>query len=269
MGNTVFVFSSDNGGISSAQVGNYPYRGFKTTPEEGGTKVPGFVHSPLLPTTEDFSGINHVTDWYPTFMRLGGKSKEYVDGKKFDGVDQLEALFGGQGKKPRTQMVYNIRNQAYWNDFHHGQMISGWIRNGSFKYGQIWVYDSVRFDILYDLQNDPTEKYNVAKNHPAEVENMQKLFDDLAQSMVPADEPTCFPSCFMPPIAYLDGMTMKDINGTMVPSFDEAILKDGWCGNTDMEWYTIEATNTTVKQWPLYYDPCTSGPCSKKPIVEA
>ena len=24
---TVFVFSSDNGGISSAQVGNYPYRG--------------------------------------------------------------------------------------------------------------------------------------------------------------------------------------------------------------------------------------------------
>ena len=34
-------------------------------------------------------------------MRLGGESKEYVDGLKFDGVDQLETLFGGQGKKAR------------------------------------------------------------------------------------------------------------------------------------------------------------------------
>ena len=25
--NTVFVFSSDNGGMSAAQVGNYPYKG--------------------------------------------------------------------------------------------------------------------------------------------------------------------------------------------------------------------------------------------------
>merc|ERR1712136_474636 len=92
--NTVFVFSSDNGGMLSAQVGNFPYKGFKTTPYEGGTKVPGFVHSPLLPTSEDFSGMNHITDWFPTFMRLGGESKESVDGKEFDGVDQLETLFG-------------------------------------------------------------------------------------------------------------------------------------------------------------------------------
>ena len=75
--------------------------GFKTTPYEGGTKVPGFVHSPLLPTSEDFSGMNHITDWFPTFMRLGGESKESVDGKEFDGVDQLETLFGGQDTNPR------------------------------------------------------------------------------------------------------------------------------------------------------------------------
>jgi len=188
--------------------------------------------------------------------------KENVTGLKFDGVDQLETLFGGQGKRARTQMVYNIRNQAYWNDFHHGQMISGWIRDGDFKYGQIWVYDSVRFDILYDLKNDPYEKYNVAKKYPEQVRKMQDMFDDLAQSMVPADEPTCSPSCFMPPIEYLDNVKVKlDDDGKEVPDFTEAFLKDGWCGNTDMEWYTIPGTSNVVKQWPLYYDPCTSGPC--------
>ena len=45
--------------------------------------------------------MTHITDWYPTFMRLGGESKEMVDGLEFDGVDQLGALFGGQSKQAR------------------------------------------------------------------------------------------------------------------------------------------------------------------------
>ena len=78
--------------------------GFKTSPMEGGTKVPAFVHSPLLPTSEDFPGLVHITDWYPTFMRLGGKSKNEVDSLEFDGIDQLGALFGGQSKQARYEI---------------------------------------------------------------------------------------------------------------------------------------------------------------------
>ena len=141
-------------------------------------------------------------------------------------------------------------------------MISGWIRDGDFKYGQIWVYDSVRFDILYDLENDPYEQYNVAKNYPDQVKKMQDIFDEYAKSMVPADEPNCFPSCFSAPANYLENVKSKtDEDGNTVPDFSEAWLREGWCGNTDEEWYSIPDTNTVVKQWPLYYDPCTSGPC--------
>ena len=165
-------------------------------------------------------------------------------------------------------MVYNIRNEPFWNDFHHGQKTSGWIRDGDFKYGQIWVYDSLRFDILYDLKNDPTEKYNVAINHPEQLKRMDDMFDELAQSMVPADEPTCSLFCFMPPMKALDGVTFNLT--TKAPIFDDAILKEGWCGNMDMGIgveYTITIGKTVkkVKQWPLYYDPCTSGPCSTNP----
>ena len=54
--------------------------------------------------------MNHITDWYPTFMRLGGESKASVDGKKFDGVDQLETLFGGQGANPRYLTIHGIES---------------------------------------------------------------------------------------------------------------------------------------------------------------
>ena len=51
--NTVIVFISDNGArfIKSANKDdnpNFPLNGYKNTIYEGGTKVPGFIHSPLL-----------------------------------------------------------------------------------------------------------------------------------------------------------------------------------------------------------------------------
>ena len=51
--NTVLVFISDNGArfmrnAKGRENPNYPLKGFKNTIYEGGAKVPGFVHSPLL-----------------------------------------------------------------------------------------------------------------------------------------------------------------------------------------------------------------------------
>lgn len=51
--NSVIVFMSDNGArfikTSKGETNpNYPLKGFKNTIYEGGTKVPAFVHSPLI-----------------------------------------------------------------------------------------------------------------------------------------------------------------------------------------------------------------------------
>jgi arylsulfatase B len=46
---TITVFSSDNGAPPGQGGSNAPYRGWKMQLYEGGVKVPGFVHSPLLP----------------------------------------------------------------------------------------------------------------------------------------------------------------------------------------------------------------------------
>ena len=51
--NTIIFFISDNGGRELSNIAenknpNFPLRGSKGTVYEGGTKVPGFVHSPLI-----------------------------------------------------------------------------------------------------------------------------------------------------------------------------------------------------------------------------
>ena len=56
-GNTVLVFMSDNGGrmmvesLGKDDNPNFPLKGYKGTVYEGGTKVPAFIHSPLIQHT--------------------------------------------------------------------------------------------------------------------------------------------------------------------------------------------------------------------------
>ena len=69
--------------------------GYKGSLYEGGVRVPAFIHSALLTNSGVVSeAMTHVTDWYPTFLRLAGESKEVVAGLGLDGVDQYDTFFG-------------------------------------------------------------------------------------------------------------------------------------------------------------------------------
>jgi arylsulfatase A-like enzyme len=82
---TLFVFTSDNGAPDpppqESGASNWPLRGGKFTPYEGGTRVPGFVHSPLLPAARrgtTFAGKFHIIDWTRTFVEVGGGRGEHL-----------------------------------------------------------------------------------------------------------------------------------------------------------------------------------------------
>ena len=78
---------SDNGGENHWGGNSYPYRGNKQTMWDGAMRGVAFVHSPLL-------GLNgngrisrdwlHITDWYPTLVKLAGGD---VSGQQLDGFD--------------------------------------------------------------------------------------------------------------------------------------------------------------------------------------
>jgi len=102
--NTIFVFSSDNG----AQIGSAssaPLRGAKSSLWEGGTRVPGFVHSPLQTRTGIRSQETmYVTDWFSTFAHLGGGC---TDGMGLDSFNQHDLILNG-GRSVRNEFIYNL-----------------------------------------------------------------------------------------------------------------------------------------------------------------
>ena len=62
---TLFVFTADNGGAIHAS-SNYPLRGYKTTPWEGGNRVTAFVSGGLIPQSLRGKKLNvpvHHADW--------------------------------------------------------------------------------------------------------------------------------------------------------------------------------------------------------------
>ena len=91
--NTIIVFVSDNGGMTVGEhknyASNYPLRGLKLTPYEGGVRVVGLVWSTKLKKAgRTWDGYMHVTDWLPTLLSAVGVKPP----KDIDGINQWHSI---------------------------------------------------------------------------------------------------------------------------------------------------------------------------------
>ncbi|MFW6303219.1 MAG: sulfatase [Candidatus Sumerlaeota bacterium] len=169
--NTVIVFTSDNGGLSTAEGSptcNAPLSEGKGWMYEGGTREPMLVRWPQV--VEAGSTCNEpITspDIYPTFLEIAGlepRPEQHVDGKSFLPLLKQEEGFD--------------RGPIFWHYPHYGNQ--GGTPGSSIRWGDyklIEFYEDGRLE-LYNLREDIGEKNNLAAIEP---ETTKRLHDRLVQ----------------------------------------------------------------------------------------
>jgi arylsulfatase A-like enzyme len=192
-GNTIFVFTSDNGGITFQNIGtdvvtsNAPLRGGKAMLYEGGTREPSIVVWPGTATPGSICDeIISSIDYYPTLLEMTSLAPRQA--VKFDGVSFVPALKGGK-----------LSREATFCHFPHYTPATGgrpgtYVRKGDWKLIRFYCDNEDQTDRceLYNIKDDISETWNLASKMPAKVTELNILIDRFLKdtgAMVPKPNP--------------------------------------------------------------------------------
>ena len=171
--NTIVFFTSDNGPWLNLpdrmlQAGNEPWhagsaghlRGSKATTYEGGSRVPAMIRWPAeIESNQVTDQLVGMPDIYRTFMEIGGAE---LPEHAIDGYDLTPFLKGETGTSPRNEYAY-IRNG-----------ILQAMRAGEWKLRLVEEEPE-----LFNLQDDPGERFNRAEDHPEIVQEIRQQMEKL------------------------------------------------------------------------------------------
>jgi len=175
--NTLILYLSDNGSASHlGDLMNVPYRGCKALMWEGGTKTHCIAHWPkvvqpgtitecmgwvgdFLPTCLDVAGAS-----YPSEFR--GSKTEPLDGRSLLPVLKGEAMVSPEYLFSNDKGQQGVIYKGRWKLL----VEPGWFVQTQKKPGIVYE--------LYDLQNDPAEKTDVAAQQPELVQQLAKACED-------------------------------------------------------------------------------------------
>jgi len=109
MSNTIFFFTSDNGGLIGAGGSNLPFRGQKATLWQGGLRVPAFIAGPLVPSGATYGNMMHITDVQMTLLDMIGVKHNGT--KPLDGVSHWEAIRGPSTISKRSRSYSQVQSR--------------------------------------------------------------------------------------------------------------------------------------------------------------
>ncbi len=192
--NTIILFASDNGGVTNAlfatgarspeerkesggvALGEKPpasnglLRAGKGSLYEGGVSVPAFANWPVKLQPRVVTEPMHMVDIMPTLLALSGGvgSADHP----FDGKDIWLTLKEGK-PSPNEDILINV------------EAIRGAVRKGNWKLVK-WATLPGKTE-LFDLAKDPSEKTNVADQHPDIAKDLEARLLAYAKEQKPSE----------------------------------------------------------------------------------
>ena len=168
---TLFIFMTDNGTASGAQVFNAGMRESKGSPYEGGHRVPFFVHWPGgdMGGGRDIGTLAAHIDVLPTLMDLCALKRP---GNRPLHGKSLRPLLQKKPWPDRTIVVdsQRVENIVKWRKA--AVMTAQWRLVNPSPDG---LTESLE---LYDIQKDPGQKDNMAAHHAPIVERLSREYDE-------------------------------------------------------------------------------------------
>jgi arylsulfatase A-like enzyme len=173
--NTIIVFTSDNGPwlpfeTHSGSAGLL--REGKGTTWEGGQRIPGiFWGAGIKPGV--INDLGSTMDIFPTLLEMSNTSM--VDDRIMDGISIKNTLLKHEPSKRETIFYYRSR-EIY--AIRYGEFKAHLITQGAYNYpkgsDRKFILDK---PLLYNLNIDPSEKYNVADKNPKILVEINKILE--------------------------------------------------------------------------------------------
>lgn len=176
--NTLIVLTSDNGGLAPLATSNYPLMGGKSSPFEGGTRVPLAIRWPsvIKPGTSCLQRVIGM-DFYPTFLEVAGLP--LMPQQHTDGVSLLPVL-AGSGKLAERPLVFHFPHYSGSTGPNSVLIENNWklIR---------FYNDETGRCLLYNLAEDPFEQHDLSASAPDRVrardEQLTRLLGEMKAQM--------------------------------------------------------------------------------------
>lgn len=193
--NTLFIFSSDNGGPQPGVVtDNGKFRAGKATLYEGGVRVAACVAwDGHIKAGSTITEPLHMVDWYPTLLKLcGGKLEQKLP---LDGLDIWPTLTEGKPSPHKAILINTTPN--------NGAVRAGdWklvVRNGADDPDGNPLKKKDKESVeLFNLKDDPYEKTNLAEKNPEKLKELKDVLVGYAkQAVAPKSKPK--PADFVSP----------------------------------------------------------------------